>query len=362
MTRKSLSFYTPEQAIITVAEFSLNLTVEENNIQECRLRMSITPQLYQQIQEKQLFNLKPELKELGNTSTFLPDINLDLEIILHPDFMAYLWEQAQDRETAINYLISSSSEIQANKELEGQLNPLLNTDNWLCLSVQQTQEMEIVGYKTFWSYLNLTKLNQPENIEQEIADNILNFVRDWTEENLTEITKQATQEIDNLFDTFLTLEDNDFTVNDILEDVIDFFESEEWSFVKFPEKSILRLLFHGEKGKFTCYAKVKEKQRQFIFYSLCPVDIPESKRLVIAELITRINCENIIGNFDLDFEQGNLRYKTSICLGDEYLSDDLLKPLVYGNVKMMDKYLPAIMAVVEKNKTPLEAINKSKSV
>jgi hypothetical protein len=64
----------------------------------------------------------------------------------------------------------------------------------------------------------------------------------------------------------------------------------------------------------------------------------------------------IIGNFEMDFEDGEIRYKTSIDVEGDSLSSALIKRLVYANVMMMDAYLPGIMSVIYGDVEPKDAI------
>jgi hypothetical protein len=97
-----------------------------------------------------------------------------------------------------------------------------------------------------------------------------------------------------------------------------------------------------------------------VFYSVCPLAAPESKRTAIAEFIARANYGMLIGNFELDFTDGEIRYKTSIDVQGDFLSFELIKQLVYANVTMMDEYLPGIMSVIDSDVSPVDAIAKSK--
>jgi hypothetical protein len=63
-----------------------------------------------------------------------------------------------------------------------------------------------------------------------------------------------------------------------------------------------------------------------------------------------------IGNFELDYTDGEIRYKTSIDVTNAQLSSALIKTLVYTNVAMMDEYLPGILAVIEGRATSEDAI------
>jgi len=64
----------------------------------------------------------------------------------------------------------------------------------------------------------------------------------------------------------------------------------------------------------------------------------------------------IIGNFELDFAEGEVAYKTSIDVEGDRLSFALIQQLVYANVTMMDKYLPGMKLVLESGMSPEDAI------
>lgn len=64
----------------------------------------------------------------------------------------------------------------------------------------------------------------------------------------------------------------------------------------------------------------------------------------------------MIGNFELDFADGEIRYKISIDVEGDRLSAALIQRLVYANVSMMDEYLPGILSVIYANISPAEAI------
>ncbi|HLO86700.1 MAG TPA: YbjN domain-containing protein [Nostocaceae cyanobacterium] len=142
----------------------------------------------------------------------------------------------------------------------------------------------------------------------------------------------------------------------IFEEVVNFLRIDNWPFVQIPEQPILQTTFQGDNGQWSCFARVRVEQQQFVFYSICPVNAPENKRLVIAEFLTRANSAIVIGNFELDFNDGEIRYKTSIDVEGDRITSALIKQLIYANVSIMDEYLPGIMAVIYGNLSPQEAI------
>ena len=144
-------------------------------------------------------------------------------------------------------------------------------------------------------------------------------------------------------------------MSQIFDSVQQFFTEDEWPFSDIGD-NVLRTNFQGESGQWACFAQTREEQNQFVFYSVCPLSVPEDKRAVMADFLTRANYGMILGNFEMDFDDGEVRYKTSIDSNGDDLTPTFIRPLIYANVLMMDKYLPGVMAVTYGNIGPVEAI------
>jgi len=142
----------------------------------------------------------------------------------------------------------------------------------------------------------------------------------------------------------------------IFDAVVRFFREDDWLFEQLPGKPILRLGFRGKNGAWNCYAQAREAQHQFVFYSILDVNVPPNRRQAMAEFLTRANYGLVIGNFEMDFNDGEVRYKTSIDVEGDRLTSALIKQMVYINVLMMDRYLPGIMSVAFGNADPAQAI------
>ena len=145
-----------------------------------------------------------------------------------------------------------------------------------------------------------------------------------------------------------------------LQAVSAFFTEDGWSFEQMPERPILRLPFQGKGGRWNCYAQIRVTRdvEQILFYSVLPLNVPDDKLGAIAEFITRANYGMALGNFELDFNDGEVRYKTSVDVTDAEITNNLLRPLIYTNVLMMDKYMSGLMAVVYADMSPAEAVKQ----
>ena len=146
-------------------------------------------------------------------------------------------------------------------------------------------------------------------------------------------------------------------MGEMFETVVDFFKQLGWPTTPVGSQPILRIGdYAGEHGRFTCFAQVVEEQQQFVFYSLCPIVVPEGKRTAMGEFVNRANYGLILGNFEMDYQDGEVRYKTSATTDGAPLNATLLGQLVQVNVLTLDKYLPGIMNVIYGQTTPADAV------
>ena len=314
-----------------------------------------------------------------SAGNFLPEPDIFIEIGLQPNLLPQPIERAKDANVAATYILNLSQEQPDN--------PLLSTESWLALSVKQQQESGETGYRTIWADITASAFVQAatNGSSDQVNEAIANFFKESIEANLPAVTQQATsqiaEEMTNYFkqvaDTSLDGLTNSVTSilqeqleagfkspttdRQFFEEIVNFFEEDGWPFVQIEGEPLLQMVFQGENGKWTCYAKARDDQKQFVFYSVCPVNAPDSKRLAVAEFLTRANSGMIIGNFEMDFEEGEIRYKTSIDVEDDSLSSALIKRLVYANVMMIDGYLPGIMSVIYGDVTPRDAIAQIES-
>lgn len=140
----------------------------------------------------------------------------------------------------------------------------------------------------------------------------------------------------------------------LLQTVVDFLVQDDWHFqlVK-PER--LESPVQGKNGMWLCGVEIGRGQI-CVVYSYCPVAIPMALRPPMAEFITLANYGLFVGNFEMDFRDGELRFKTSIDLDESDLPPALVRPLIYHNVTTMDQYLPGIMMVVHGGVSPRIAV------
>jgi hypothetical protein len=329
-----------------------------------------------------LFNLTPE-NQVATTKIFQPEFPIRFTLSLRPDILP----EVVDHLDSLDDYFSQLSIMQPDHQL-------LSTDNWFLLAAKQlTPSGEEIGYRTFWSYADPALLFSETPSTDDLADRLLEFFQDWAKHNLPNLTQaviaetvqELSQELEMEADVLSSMTQE--AIAAIFSEMVEgfqrwtqgeapldtlspgqqqplmpiiqgFFEQDGWEFEQLKDQSMLRLMAQGKTDKWTCYAQANA-QRQFLFYSICPIAIPKPKRSKLAEFITRANYGMTIGNFELDYTDGEIRYKTSIDVEGDKLTAALIKRLVYTNVAMMDEYLPGIRAMIEAGLSAEAAIQLS---
>mgnify|MGYP000344165555 FL=1 len=126
-----------------------------------------------------------------------------------------------------------------------------------------------------------------------------------------------------------------------------------------PLQTVYRMGMGLENGKADCIIDIRSQNKHVLIYTICSINIPMAKRKAISEFITRANHSLILGNFEMDFSDGEVRYKCSFAYDDTFpLSDEIVIRNLLISFHTLDKYLPGIMSVVYANVLPENAISQ----
>lgn len=141
----------------------------------------------------------------------------------------------------------------------------------------------------------------------------------------------------------------------LIEEAEKFFREDDWVYMR-AEDGGLVLPFEGDNGRFTCYATAREGLDQFLFYAAVDDNTPEAHRATMAEFVCRANYGMILGNFEFDMNDGELRYKVSADVEDVGLHPTMIRNMVYAACLTLDNYLPAIKQINATGGTALDAL------
>jgi len=132
----------------------------------------------------------------------------------------------------------------------------------------------------------------------------------------------------------------------LLADLRTLFRENGWPFSDVRGAPVLLSELSGLLGRWKFYAQVVEEHDLILLYSVCPFQVPEERRSEVSEFLTRANYGLVAGNFELDFADGEVRYKTALQRHVDGLDAATLKRAVRANGIAMETYLPGVGAVI----------------
>jgi hypothetical protein len=148
----------------------------------------------------------------------------------------------------------------------------------------------------------------------------------------------------------------------LFDTVVDYLTEDDWRFHVVKDETAVMLAFRGETGSWQCFGTVDDEKQWFTFYSILPSTVPEEKRVEVAEFITRANYGLVIGNFEMDYADGEVRYKTSIDVEGGDLTSKMVENVIRANVMTMDRYFNGLMGVLYGDRDPAEAIAETEDL
>lgn len=134
-----------------------------------------------------------------------------------------------------------------------------------------------------------------------------------------------------------------------------FLNEDGWHPQEEDEEYVFQAQFVGENGEYSCFFQLSEDLNQFFCYVLAPIQVEKTRRTAVVEYISRANYGLRIGNFELDLDDGEVRYKSSLDFEGENLTDNWLRNAIYPAVYTMDRYMPGLLSVHD-GTSPEEAI------
>jgi hypothetical protein len=144
-------------------------------------------------------------------------------------------------------------------------------------------------------------------------------------------------------------------VSELFDVLTGYFDDQGWNYTVLDGREVAQMRFSGSSGSFAFFADARPDRPVLLCYSVCDDRAPEGQRNAVAELLTRLNYPLVVGDFEMDFADGEVRFRSSIDFEGDSPSTALIRNVVAPNLRTMDAYLPAIKAVMGGDSRPADA-------
>ena len=160
------------------------------------------------------------------------------------------------------------------------------------------------------------------------------------------------------------------SVNSAIAAVKGLLDSNGWRYDFNAEKNYFNVKFNLSKtklGSVSIMIRVRPRSAEpsecFAIYSYGNVSLKADADCMaqVCEYLTRANYGLVMGNFEMDHTDGEIRYKVSMNARDTLPGEDALDDLVALPVSMFNKYGNGLLAVAMGMQSPEEAIKKAEA-
>jgi hypothetical protein len=151
-------------------------------------------------------------------------------------------------------------------------------------------------------------------------------------------------------------------MNKAIEALKQYLEKNDWPHEAHEDGLQLRGVIKGDNGRWEWYAEAGVENEFLLMRGLMPVNVPEMLRPVVGEYLLRVNCSLRWGNFDMDWSDGSVAFRTYLALFIRRKpTTGQLGNLLAANCWAMDRYLPGLMSVIRGQMPPKEAFEKTEA-
>ena len=122
-------------------------------------------------------------------------------------------------------------------------------------------------------------------------------------------------------------------------------------------EGVLRIDFSIDKSPIAdALADIRIDYERFLYYLNFRDRVPGKLRKQTMEFITRVNFDLVIGNFELNLDDGFVRFKASIDFTQVELNETLIRNVIRSAMDVVEQYANALVDVMNGEKKPIQAI------
>jgi hypothetical protein len=140
-----------------------------------------------------------------------------------------------------------------------------------------------------------------------------------------------------------------------IREAITYLQARNWDLTVADDGETLFTTYVGTEGEYGCRLDLFFGAI-LCFQSTAPLLVQSHRRSEATEFFTRVNWILIRGDFEMDLESGEVRFRTTIDFKDSLISTEMLAALIYGNVATMNRYYPGLVAVARKGASAKDAL------
>jgi len=140
---------------------------------------------------------------------------------------------------------------------------------------------------------------------------------------------------------------DDYSSLTLMEQVIQYLELHQYTWELYNEE-IIQITLPNSQQTWAELIRVDEQARTVLFYAVFPQKIPDESIQKLSYILLNENYNMISGAFELDLEDGELRYRSSL-FAPEGVQQAAITHILNNHDELMKLYIPAIQKYTSSN-------------
>ena len=146
----------------------------------------------------------------------------------------------------------------------------------------------------------------------------------------------------------------------LLDTVTEAVEANGWRHIRLDER-VIAFPIHGHRAAYDALVIANDEFHYVTTYCTFGPRVPDDRRAAVAEAIGRANFGIVVGNFEMDFSDGELRFRVGAGVEGGTLSVEMARNMFSLAIYMCDRYHDALMRVMFAGQAPADAIQRAEA-
>ena len=137
----------------------------------------------------------------------------------------------------------------------------------------------------------------------------------------------------------------------------DYLDVNQYNYTPYPEENRINFNVAGHHADYRVQLRITHEGEYFQIVLHYPFRIRDEKmRLSVSELVTRANYKMLLGKFEMDLSDGEIRFHVAHLIEGGLFTEETVERIYISSLFTMDRYFPAFMQHIHAGYTPEDAV------
>lgn len=146
-------------------------------------------------------------------------------------------------------------------------------------------------------------------------------------------------------------------MSQLFDRLVSFYDKFGWPMQQIPNQTILSVQYRGDNGQWDFIASSDESNKIITMFARVPATCPSEKFNTMSEFLERANFGMTHGAWVMDRQDGEIRYRVGVDVGQIEINDNFLESLTLYTNLTLNYYLEAIFAIIKEGASAEQAFN-----